>query len=505
MATPGAAARELRRSRREVERLWLSSAPLVGGLPVVSLAGLLDTRPLPWRRGHVTDAQKAAFALLHAGAFLLELSQPEAAAFAECLGDSATIFAPRNAGNVTRLHDNKLIAEYRRGDTAAFPARVRGRAEAAHARLDFAGRAVLRALHGTYDNINVAWPQARPIVELDSLLEPAVGKRGPAGPAAGGPSASVLTYLHYGRGAEAAPHTDRGLLTFAYASQAGLEVNLRGNGRDVWTSPPVEAHTMLVFAGECLALATGYAVHACRHRVVAGSPRRSLVMRLRANPAAALPLTFGPFWRCLSVAAFNEKFAASRSSVNEPLRTAALPSSAAQTFVQPAALSPADSVFAVSDLAAAIAAHLGDDARDLARAELVCVGLFNAVGPHWRRLCVAKATGSRSYDGESQITLPRSIVQADWRQWRALHRCMTGPMRIYVKDQDNKTTIMLVGASAPLESAFKGFCRHAGLDVHSVRFLYEGNRIGRHQTAYELRLDHATGGYVDAMMEQCGD
>ena len=508
------AASELRRSFRRKARQWLAQSqqeqPLAAGaLRVVSLRGLLASG---WRG---CDAgRQAAHALQHQGAFLLELSAREVVMLGEALGASATLFAPRHAGLTTPLHGGKAMVEYRAGDAAAgtapaLPTHVRRAAEVAHELLAAVGAATLRALCGTYDPHDVAFPLATPVMDLEALL----GQSMPSTRGSGSGSAraraatatpagdSVLTFLHYGSGAEAAAHTDRGLLTLVYAVEAGLQLRLRGAG-GAWTVPPVQAHMLLVFAGECLQLATGNAVPATLHRVVpCGAARRSLVLRLRAHTQAPLPLTYGLYWRCANVAAFNARFAATHSSVNEPL---CVPSAQAVAPVAPLTTgtgeqlpgSLAECVLATSDLAALLVAPLGDNAAALARAECVCRALRDAVAPHWRRLCLA-LVGRHGTE-----LLPRCIPPNDARQWRTLHRCMTCDVNLIIRGPEHAAHFKLRRLTN-MDQVFGAYCTKFQLARNSIRFLIDGQRLGRSATPYTLRL--AEGDSIDAMMEQVGD
>jgi small ubiquitin-related modifier len=246
-------------------------------------------------------------------------------------------------------------------------------------------------------------------------------------------------------------------------------------------------------------------VRACVHRVVPGAaPRRSLVMRLRANPDAALPLTFGPYWRCATVRAFNDRFAATHSSVNEPVRALAAPAPVAAAGASaPSATSLAETVLATADLAAAIVRCLGDDAVALARAELVCTALRDAVAPHWRRMCLALRDAATDRFSGVGLLLPRCIIAADARQWRTLHRCLTGQTCVRVKDQRNMVVQFLVERCTRWEKLRDAYCHKKNLCGHEVRFLFDGQRIGRTASPYALRMDD--GDTVDAMMEQVGD
>jgi hypothetical protein len=61
----------------------------------------------------------------------------------------------------------------------------------------------------------------------------------------------------------------------------------------------------------------------------------------------------------------------------------------------------------------------------------LCAALRDAVAPHWRRLCLELVQRGRA-------ALPSCIPAGDARQWRTLHRCMTGTVRLVVKDQNNR-------------------------------------------------------------------
>jgi small ubiquitin-related modifier len=139
---------------------------------------------------------------------------------------------------------------------------------------------------------------------------------------------------------------------------------------------------------------------------------------------------------------------------------------------------------------------LGDDAAALARAELVCAALRDAVAPHWRRLCLELVQ-------RRPAALPACIPAGDARQWRTLHRCMTGTVRLVVKDQDNRVVGFNVRRCTKYEKIFNAYCMEKRLQREQVRFLFDGQRINATSTPYDLRvLDDDS---MDAMMEQVGD
>jgi small ubiquitin-related modifier len=153
-------------------------------------------------------------------------------------------------------------------------------------------------------------------------------------------------------------------------------------------------------------------------------------------------------------------------------------------------------VLSTADLAAAIVRCLGDDAAALARAELVCAALRDAVAPHWRRLCLELVQ-------RRPAALPACIPAGDARQWRTLHRCMTGTVRLVVKDQDNRVVGFNVRRCTKYEKIFNAYCMEKRLQREQVRFLFDGQRINAMSTPYDLRvLDDDS---MDAMMEQVGD
>ncbi len=90
-------------------------------------------------------------------------------------------------------------------------------------------------------------------------------------------------------------HIDGGLLTVIYSTQPGFQVR-SGDGQweDVPAATP-EQRRLVVLVGAQLERATGGALRAVQHRVIATAtddasnlPRQSLVFRLRAHRAAVL-------------------------------------------------------------------------------------------------------------------------------------------------------------------------------------------------------------------------
>ena len=498
-------------------------------LPVVSLVNLRT--PPPFSTADFFDmmtrgprpAEVARQALERHGALVLELPPDEAETLKEALAASDALFAPRTDGDpATQLIGGKALVEYRSGaDVPTVPAGVAQSAERAHACLFAAGRNILRTLYGVCAFRGKADTLEGRLDTLDELLNPTFvprrrdRRRGAAAAAAAvepSGSPSVLTWLQYDAGAQAAPHTDRGLLTLVFAEQAGLEVRLRDSG--AWVAPPVGANTVLLFAGECLQLATGNFMRACVHRVVPGAvSRRSLVMRMRAHPDATLPLVFGQYWRCATVREFNARFAATHSSVNEPLRV--LPSSQAAASRVPVrasarrgVVSLMETLLALPELAAAIAHALGDDAKALASAELVCRALRDAVAPHWLRICLACGAAPRPdhLTMYGELRLPSCIVATDARQWCALLgrlAYMRKKIDVSVKDMDTSMVTFKIAPETRLATLFDAYCMKKQYPRDSVRFMFWGNRAGGSETVYSTGMEN--GDCMDAMMEQVGD
>ena len=148
----------------------------------------------------------------------------------------------------------------------------------------------------------------------------------------------------------APPHTDRGLLTLVFSTQPGLEVRL--DPQAPWAAVPSGERTIALLPGELLQYVTRGAVPAVEHRVEAPPPgqpaRRSLVLRLRGRPGAALLRGPGVFGRYGDVVEFDAAFEASHCSVNRPPRDGrtnavqATQAAAQQQAAQPAAALIAD-------------------------------------------------------------------------------------------------------------------------------------------------------------------
>jgi hypothetical protein len=495
-------------------------------LPVVSLVELRTAlqrqyRGFKWVRAGLLGAE-VLNALQRHGALVLELPPDEAETLKEALGASDLLFGG-SARPDTQLVGGKSLVEYRSGaDAPIVPAEVAPSAELAHACLVAAGRDILGALNGTYpgksDAVNGGIDEHQALLEPESAPRRRDRRRAVAAAAAAGEpsgSPSVLTWLSYDAGAQAAPHTDRGLLTLVFAEQAGLEICMRSSG--AWIAPPVGPNAVLVFAGECLQLATGNVVRACVHRVAPGRvPRRSLVMRLRARPDAELPLVYGPYWRCATVREFNARFAATHSSVNEPVRVSP-PSQAAASRVPVRAsarrgvVSLMETLLTLPELAAAIAHALGDDVKALARAELVCRALRDAVAPHWRRICLACEPAPRPehLTRYAELELPSCIVATDARQWCFL----LGRMAHIGKHMSECITVKVIEDSMEVHfrvlpgtkcgKIFDAYCMKKQRHRRQLMFLWNGQRAPWEQTLRELEMED--GDAFDCRDEQLGD
>ncbi len=495
-----------RRSWRRAPAAAPAAAPGAPPRPltVVSLRALLTDGGAHRQSLYGRPRYPAADALLQDGCFVVTLPPSDAAALSELLLASGELFAPGKS-YATQLAGNKALVEYRRGLIPLLQAagllppqhsNLFTSAESAYASLAAAGRATLEALSASqYVAHDVVYPLAEPLGQLSSLLEADP-------PTAGAPavSSSVLTFLQYGAGAEAVPHTDRGLLTFVYAAQEGLQVRLRGS--EEWTPAPAEAHMILVFAGEALQVATGNAVRACVHRVVPGAQqRRSVVLRLRGDPAAAIPLTYGPYFGCRTLGGMEAMFQATHASVNVPAVALPAPPAAqappAAVVVNRLPKSPAEAVLSSADLVDLIVRLLADNARALATAERVCRALHAAASQHWRPLCLRMLSQCRDPH------LPRCIPADDGAQWRMLYRCLRTPIEFNIKDMDTplwfKTRML-----TRLGVVFQAYCARKRVDMANMRFLLNGQPLSfRETTPWELRLEK--GDSVDALAAQVGD
>jgi small ubiquitin-related modifier len=430
---------------------------------------------------------------------------------------------------IRQLPGDKLLLEYRWGDELAgvsrlapSASRLEGSAYEAYMSLSDAGRVMLAALSDTRvarGRVAVAGGRgtrgALPRLMEAELLEP--HERG----------CSRLSLFRYPRGVGAPQHTDSGLLTLIVCAGDGLQIHTRVGG---WQTLRCAPGQVAVLAGETLAHATRGAVAPSLHRVDAerrrsrdgrrarggSGARTSVVLRLRGAPDARLPRGVGAYADATTVAAFERAFRATHGSINAARGpdthvdlsaaavhgVAAAPSAAgAQLQLQPAAEageSAAEVVLRMPHLLDALVALLAEDGtgRALARGELLCASLRRAIAPRWHSLCVARL-------GAAAVP-PRSLTAPDdAAPWRRLHRHATRQVTVRVKGQDGTEVHFLITRTTRFRDVFHAYCAPEELELSSVRFLFDGQRMDPSATMHDLCMwDHEC---IDAMLEQVGD
>ncbi|TFJ88397.1 hypothetical protein NSK_000746 [Nannochloropsis salina CCMP1776] len=71
-----------------------------------------------------------------------------------------------------------------------------------------------------------------------------------------------------------------------------------------------------------------------------------------------------------------------------------------------------------------------------------------------------------------------------------------------VKDQTGEETMFKVKKTTKMEKVFASYAGRKGVNVDSLRFLLDGQRIEKHQTSAELELEDED--QIDVMLEQLG-
>lgn len=314
---------------------------------------------------------------------------------------------------------------------------------------------------------------------------------------------SALSVFRYDAGAGAAEHTDLGLLTVVYACDPGLELRTPFG----WQSLACEG-AFVVLAGASLEAATGGAVRAALHRVVPQeSPRCSVVMRVRGSPDAPLPGAPGG-----TIAGFEARFRATHGSINAPPRGPIIIVDLETGEEGPAPAAPAsrearhdtslaEDVLAVPGLAALIVdklAAMDESGVALARAEMVCCALRDAVAPIWARQCA-------ELHRRGELELPAALSAAGHaEQWKRLYRYSSVPrLTVKVRGQDSTKVHFKVTSRICFGKIFDAYCSHKVFGDRP-RFLFDGRPVQDWETPRSLkRIDEVD--TIDAVVEQMGD
>ncbi|CEP03371.1 Ubiquitin-like domain-containing protein [Plasmodiophora brassicae] len=75
-------------------------------------------------------------------------------------------------------------------------------------------------------------------------------------------------------------------------------------------------------------------------------------------------------------------------------------------------------------------------------------------------------------------------------------------INLKVKLQDGNAVFFKVKKHTPLKKLMEAFCKRAGKDMESVRFLFDGQRLLADQTPADL--DMVDEDEIDAMVQQVG-
>eukprot|EP00818_Percolomonas_sp_WS_P001850 CAMPEP_0117439286 /NCGR_PEP_ID=MMETSP0759-20121206/2488_1 /TAXON_ID=63605 /ORGANISM="Percolomonas cosmopolitus, Strain WS" /LENGTH=96 /DNA_ID=CAMNT_0005230999 /DNA_START=142 /DNA_END=432 /DNA_ORIENTATION=+ len=75
-------------------------------------------------------------------------------------------------------------------------------------------------------------------------------------------------------------------------------------------------------------------------------------------------------------------------------------------------------------------------------------------------------------------------------------------INIRVCSADGSETFFKIKRSTPLRKLMDAYCKRQGLSRDSVRFTFDGNRIGDNETADTLEMDQNDS--IDCLVEQTG-
>jgi len=75
-------------------------------------------------------------------------------------------------------------------------------------------------------------------------------------------------------------------------------------------------------------------------------------------------------------------------------------------------------------------------------------------------------------------------------------------IQLRVVNQDGTEVVFKIKRQTPLKKLIEAYCSRQGLDMNSIRFLYDGNRIQAEQTPKELNMDDND--IIDAVLSQTG-
>ena len=78
--------------------------------------------------------------------------------------------------------------------------------------------------------------------------------------------------------------------------------------------------------------------------------------------------------------------------------------------------------------------------------------------------------------------------------------CCDSPIVLKVVSQDGHERFFKMRLDTKLEKLMRAFCQREGIDIHSVRFLFDGHRIRENRTPMELEMEESD--IIDVVVEQ---
>ena len=112
-------------------------------------------------------------------------------------------------------------------------------------------------------------------------------------------------------------------------------------------------------------------------------------------------------------------------------------------------------------------------------------------GSYWTVVFVLK---------DDKLTIPVFLNEND----KVMTKGRVGPGRIILRivTQDGNELSHIMGNNASLQHLMQSFCNRQGIEMNSIRFLFDGQRINANESPQELDMDD--GDVIDAMVEQQG-
>lgn len=75
-------------------------------------------------------------------------------------------------------------------------------------------------------------------------------------------------------------------------------------------------------------------------------------------------------------------------------------------------------------------------------------------------------------------------------------------LNIQVQNSDGSKVKFRVKRVTRMEKVFEAYCKKMGLNINQIRFIFDGNKIGKQQTPEELELEDND--LIEVVVEQTG-